>query len=48
MLNKLKVIFWVMLMLFVAYGVVCYVDILAHNLSGGSDAQWNFLVRMLD
>lgn len=36
---------YMMLMAFIAYGIICYADICAHNLSGGSHAWWNLLIR---
>ena len=47
MLKKLEVLWYVMIGLFVIYGVVCYADILAHNFSGGTDNNWNLLAQML-
>lgn len=47
MLKRLEVLWYVMIGLFVVYVVVCYADILAHNLSGGTDNSWNLLVQML-
>lgn len=48
MFKKLEIIMYVLIGLFVVYGIVCYADILAHNLSGGSDASWNLLVNMME
>lgn len=47
MLKKLEIMFYVIVAMMVLYGIVCYVDIIAHNLNGGSDAQWNFFVQMV-
>lgn len=47
MLKKLEVVCYVLIGLFVVYGVVCYADILAHNFSGGTDNNWNLLAQML-
>ena len=47
MLKKLEVLWYVMIGLFVVYGVVCYADILAHNFSGGTNNNWNLLAQML-
>ena len=30
------------------YVIICYADILAHNLSGGSENSWNIFLRALD
>lgn len=48
MLKKLEIVIYVLIGLFIVYGVVCYADILAHNLSGGSHASWNLLVNMME
>lgn len=47
MLKKLEVVCYILIGMFVVYGVVCYADILAHNLSGGTDNNWNLLAQML-
>ena len=47
MLKKLEVVCYVLIGVFVVYGVVCYADILAHNFSGGTDNNWNLLAQML-
>ena len=47
MLKKLEVLWYVMIGLFVVYGVVCYADILAHNFSGGTENTWHLLAQML-
>lgn len=44
----LEKIFWVIIIAVVAYGIICYADILAHNLSGGSENSWNIFLRALD
>lgn len=47
MLKKLELLCYVLICMFVIYGVVCYTDILAHNFSGGTDNNWNLLAQML-
>ena len=44
----LEKIFLVVIIAVVAYGIICYADILAHNLSGGSENSWNIFLRALD
>ena len=44
----LEKIFWVIIIVVAAYGIICYADILAHNLSGGSENSWNIFLKALD
>lgn len=45
MKKTLEKIFWVAVIFFIAYNVLCYVDILAHNLGDGAFASWNWWVK---
>ena len=34
--------------MFLIYLTICYLDIAVHNLSGGTDAQWNLMARLIE